>query len=209
MMNSSSQDIKNKTLQVLGTLSARLDTSHISHAFDQALDYYVNQYRIPVNNAEFNREIASFLQTVYLIGVKPSMTLSIREATAKAVSLLDRYHNNQGAKGYEAAYLDAVYSGEEGIGDVCFQLLQIVKESEIRKYRDYVYSTTIDPSDWQFHVNITQGIIELFGEYLPPLIGESPPVRFSWHYKELIEMVLSSQDIALKISSGSYSFLQY
>jgi len=209
MKNSNSQDVKNKTLQVLGTLLARLDTNHISHAFDRVLDSYIDQYRISTNHAEFNREIAGFLQAVYLIGVRPSMTLSIREATAKAISLLNRYRNSQGAEGYEAAYLDAVYSGEEGIGDVCFQLLQIVKESEIRKYRDYVYATTIDPSDWRLHINITAGIIELYGEFLPPLIRESPPVRFSWYYKELINMVLSSQDIALKISSGSYSFLQY
>jgi len=204
MKNSNRRNVINMTLQILGKLSARLDTSHISHAFDQVLDRYIAQYRIPTNHVEFNQEIAGFLQAVYLIGVKPRMILTALEATAKAVSLLSQYNNNQGARGYEAAYLDAVFSGEEDIGDVCFKLSQIVKESEIRKYRDYVYVTTIDPSDWQLHINITAGIIELFGECLPPLIRESPPERFSGLYKDLIEMILSSQDLAIKISAGSY-----
>lgn len=204
MKNSNSQDVKNKTLKVLGKLSSRLDTSRIAHAFDQVLDRYIGHYRIPTNHAEFNREIALFLQAIYVIGVNPSKILTALEATAKAISLLSQYSNNQGARGYEAAYLDAVFSGEEGIGDVCFKLSQIVKESEIRKYRDYVYATTIDPSDWELHINLTASIIELYGEFLPPLIRESPPVRFSRLYKDLIEMVLSSQDLAAKISSGSY-----
>jgi hypothetical protein len=204
-----SRDAKKITLHILRVLSVRLDTKQISNAFDKALERYLEQNREPKNHTEFNQEIARCIQIIYRIGVKPGQSLSAQEAMAKAIDLLDRYCNNHGSRGYEAAYLDVVYSGEASIGDVCYQLFQMIKEHEIRKYQNYVYSTTINPLDWQLHLDITKGIIELFGEYLPPLIVESPPERFSGFYKDLIDMVLSSQDIAANISSGSSSAFQY
>ena len=204
MKNLISRDVKKMTLQILRVLSVRLDTTQISNTFDQALEDYLEQYREPKTHTDFYQEIARFVQIIYETGVRSGLSLTTQEATAKAIDLLDRYCNNQGARGYEAAYLDAVYSGEAGIGDVCYQLFKMIKDSEISKYQNYVYSTTINPSDWRLHINITQGIIELFGEYLPPLIRESPPERFSGRYKNLIEMVLASQDYILKICSGSY-----
>jgi len=202
MKNSTSRDIKKKTLQILGELSVRLDTTQISNAFDQALEEYIGQYREPDNHAEFNREISRFIQIVYGTGMKPGLTLTTQEANAKAISFLNGYCNSQGSRGYEAAYLDAVYSNEAGIGDVCFQLFQTIREIEIKKYQDYVYATTINPSDWRLHIDIVRGITELYGEYLSPLIRESPPERFSCHYRDIIEIILTSDDYALKICSG-------
>ncbi|MCX6827692.1 MAG: hypothetical protein NT002_00170 [candidate division Zixibacteria bacterium] len=142
---------------------------------------------------DFNQHIAEFIQHLYSHGLLVPRMISLRAAMAEGLDLLERqYEGNGGIQGYDAAYLDAVSSQGRGFDFVLSQLAESIRDREIFRYTNGQFSLLIDPSDWNIHKRIVGEIVEKYAAFLPDDICNGSPDRFINYYRDLIEVILSS-----------------
>jgi hypothetical protein len=142
---------------------------------------------------DFNQQIAECIQYLYSDGLLVPRKISLRAAMAEGLDLLERhYEGSDGMQGYNVAYLDSVGSQGRGFEFMLSQLAESIRDREIFRYTNGQFSLLIDPSDWNTHKQIVEEIVEKYAAFLPDDIRMGSPNRFIKYYRDLIEVILSS-----------------
>jgi hypothetical protein len=139
-------------------------------------------------------------------GLSIPRTLTHRTALSEAVDLLDRYYEGGGIQGFDAALLDATDKNGKGPEFVLRQLSEVIKEREVRQYRNYQFLSLIDPTDRDTHRQIVERLIVEQGSLLSDDLKTGNPARFAKYYRDLLEMVISSEAFFTQIRNSSRSF---
>jgi len=139
--------------------------------------------------AKFNDILAFFIQHLHGHCNESAWTPTRAEALSEAIELLEHDYESQGARGYEAAYLEAVSNDGHGIEEVLAQLGEIIMQREIRRQQEWAFASIVDPSDWALHKEIAAQLLERLGLFLQPN-GKPNPAQFAEQYRELIALVL-------------------
>jgi hypothetical protein len=152
---------------------------------------------------DFNQQIAECIQHLYSDGLLVPRRVSLRTAMAEGLDLLEHhYEGNGGMQGYDAAYLDAVGSQGRGFEFVLSQLAESIRDREIIRYTNGQFSVLIDPSDWNTHKQIVEEIVEKYAAFLPDDIRFGNPDRFINYYRDLIEVILSSDQTIEQVGNS-------
>lgn len=182
------------------------DQAHIQRISDR-IEYARNSFNLMTSDvkshSEFNQEISRFIQHVYSRGLLVSKVVSSKGALSEAINLLDQYYGNQGGDGYNEAYLDAVSTTGKGIEFVLQALAEIISQREIGRYINWLFASIIDPTDKETHEVTIEGIIKKFGSLLPEEIVTGNPVRFVKNYRDLIETIISTNNLLKQIETSS------
>jgi hypothetical protein len=165
----------------------------IHERIDEARRHFKTGLMEIKSHRDFNQQTALFIQYLYSDGLLAPRRISLRAAMAEGLDLLERhYEGNGGMQGYDAAYLDAVDSQGRGFDFVLSQLAEGIRDREIFRYTNGQFSVLIDPSDWNTHKRIVEEIVEKYVAFLPDDICFGSPDRFINYYRDLIEVILSS-----------------
>jgi hypothetical protein len=189
--------------KILAILQDQTIPNRISEQVEEILDRFTASDIEVKSPIDFNRELTRFLQQVYQGGLLAERAVSAGTALSEALDLLEYYYDAQGSQGYDAAYLDAVSPYGKGFESVLRQLAEIIKQRELQRYSNWLFSSTFDPTDWDNKRNLVIALIEKLKSYLPEDILQGNPARFIKYYRELIEMALSTENLLERVTSAS------
>ena len=189
--------------KMLAILQDQTIPNRISELIDDVIDRF-NRSDIQVKSqSDFNRELTRFVQQVYQNGLLVNRAVSVMTALSEALDLLEYYYDAQGSQGYDAAYLDAISPYGKGFEFVLRQLAEIIKQRELQRYSNWLFSSTIDSTDWNEKRNLVYELIEKLKPFLPEDYLQGNPARFIKYYRELIEVALSTDNLLERVTSAS------
>ena len=178
----------------------------ISEKIDRALQSFQPGAVEIASHRELIDAIARLVEHLYQHGLSVPRTLTHRSALSEALDLLDRYYESGGILGLDAALLDATDTDGKGPEFVLRQLSEIIKEREVRQYLNYRYLSAIDPTDRDMHRWIVERLIVEQESLLPQDLKTGNPARFAKYYRDLLELVISSDTFFAQIRSSSKTF---
>jgi len=176
-------------------LAALQDTTviaAISNKIDRALNTYKTESVEIKSYRDFNHQVAQLIIYLHNDGLLAPMTISPRSAMAEGVDLLEHVYENNGIRGYDGAYLDAIDGRGQGFEGVCLQLSEIIKEREITRYVNCRFFQIIDPSDKDLHQEIVDELIRKYAAIFPEDIRTGHSARFIKYHRDLLEMIINS-----------------
>jgi hypothetical protein len=195
-MKNSSDPIATKSLtQLLASLQGIEDTTKISERIDQAYFSFRPKLMEIGSYCEFINEIAGFVRHLYRYGLTIPRVVSTSFSMSEGLDLIDRYYESCGIRGLDAAYLDTADEKGRGFEAVLHEVAEIIKDIEIRRYLNSRFLTLIDPTDRDTHRRIVVHLVGEYGTLLPREFHTGNPARFAKYYRELLELIISSDSI--------------
>ena len=174
----------------IDTLVVLLNEERMAEEIDERIDLVVETFKtkvkVPLSHPDFNRLIAEFVRDLYRKGLRLPRYLSLKEALAEAVSLLEKYYQGIHTRGYDEALVDASGNDLEGFEYVLSQLAESIKAVERIKYVKWVFTDTVDQSDWEAHCRIAATYLVKYKDLLPPEFRDMDPARLAEHFQDLI-----------------------
>jgi len=187
-------------VEILHKIKNDDEISIIIGRIDAVRDNYLTTHHSVKANFEFNKEISSFVSRAYSNGLRPPKYLNEKAALAEAIWLLDLGYKSEGATGYYAALIDATILVNDRYGLIIHYLAETVKAIEIRRQTNYIYQSLINPDDTDTHIELVNYLIKKNKSVFPSHIHKSNPSQFFKHYRELIEIDISAENLLKKAS---------
>ena len=162
--------------EVLGLLDETVLEERIYAPIDRALIGFRirNVTEEPINEHRFIDIVTQFMVHMYKRGVPLSRTLSLAQARAEAIDLLERHYQGLHANGYAHALLDARRLGEEGTELVLADMAAAMKAIHQERYLDWVVARHIAPLNWQTKRDLVRALLERWRTFLPEDMAACP-----------------------------------
>ncbi len=183
-----SQQIKDIIDKVLSVSAVE----EVSQVWDAAIGSYVLPEADIGSFNEFNECLTDFVLHMPDYSSEVSSERTRSDALTEAIWLLDQHYDNNGTRGYEAAYLDAIDIFGAGIAAVLGQLGEAMKQQKLIRLIEWQTANLINPSDWQLQKEIVTHVIRILGDSLPGIIRNSDPSRFTKAYRDFIALLQSA-----------------
>ena len=145
---------------------------------------------LPVTHQTFTQVIADFVRHVYEQGLWRKQKLTVREARAEAVAILEEGYQTSRDRGYYAAFLDALNPDlglEYVLGQMATHIIAVARAKHVR----WVCASRMELSDWTTRCLIAEILLEHWKPFLPENICECSPAQFAYHLSELIILGIS------------------
>jgi len=137
----------------------------------------------------FIRIIGGFVQHIFENGARLQQIMSVPQAQAEAMAILETGYQGPHDRGYDAAFLDTLNNKLDGHEFILTQIAEILKDSARQKHIQWVYSSRIAPLDWRTRCQVVEILIKRWTPFLPPNIHQSPPAQFADRLPELMELL--------------------
>ncbi len=189
-------DRGNDNGQKLQSILQEIDSDQLALKIGMPIDSARAAYILNTIQAEsfddFQEVITSFyIHLTRYIG-KISGTVSISDARADALALIERAFKNKG--GGRAAQAEAQIPNNGGLRFILDTMTDQFKQEEKVKHVGQILKLTIDPLDWGGKVDLMKALLSRLKTYLPEEITSQPAERFAWHYEEVVESYIHSID---------------
>jgi len=203
-------DKKDKASVVLANVFGLLDEEHIKKRIDgpieKAAEIFIFDQNAHITYQNFVRVAGQFVQHLYQHGLRIRQKLSLSQACAEMMEILEAHYQNPHATGFHAAYLDAKNPNLNGIDYILFQLAKIIIQRTRVGYARWVFATQIEPLDWHTKCEIINILQCKQASILPPDIGKCPPAQLADHLFELINVIISNNKIITSVSTADINF---
>ena len=177
----------------LSRIEELLSEEHQCRMIDIPLDQAAREYESNASithgyktSAEFMQQLAVYIQHLYAHGCRVTYKLDSIQAEIQVVFLLERDYQSLSGRGYEAALLDGMQQGSEGLSMVRNFLLDALKQEQRRKYLNWVLTQAVPPLDWQDKVSLTRLLLERLQEAGCEMLAWNRPERFAEYARELL-----------------------
>jgi hypothetical protein len=204
MRNSNSFNTKERIRAILSNLRTQLNPGQFALQLDSACDSYKSEYNEPTNYREFTYEISHFVQIIYKTGLNPSINLTYKDAKSLAIRLLDQCFGTDNSSGFYSAYLETKNKNTRSLCDIHYRLFQTIKDTELSRFKAYVINSLIDPSDWSLQRDVSEYVLEFLDNNYQSSVCKYSGDCFAICYKDLIDLLLSSDEMLLKICNGAF-----
>jgi hypothetical protein len=187
---------------ILRTLSISDMPEMISQRIKETMDSFFAGGIDVSDHQKFNERISEFVRQIYGNALMFPRMLKSDAVLAEAINLLDQYYESPGGRGYDAAYLEAVDKPGKGIEHVLRELADFMKSREITHWLNSFYLSNIDPIDKNLHLEIVKSLLGKYFNHLPDSIRERNPASFIKYYRNLIDLVVSSEKFSGQLASS-------
>jgi len=208
MMNSKT-DVKEIIFKIFDLLDENNISKEIDGLINKAIDEFIFDFSGEYSLKRFHELISKLVQFIYQRGLKLPKILSLTEALAEAISLLELGYRNEYSAGYDAAIVDASNPEINGFELIKSSLIEIIKNVEREKYIEWVFVSYIDTSDWKIKCEIIEFLFWIYIPYLPPRTQSYDPVVFADCYKELILNNINANQIIVQLSTGIENYFRF
>jgi len=177
-----------------------LSEDHLGKVVDRPIDLAVAAFdlaektRTPVTNEAFLELTGDFARHVSAHGLAVPRELNRDQARAEAVSILMEHYDGQSGRGCEAAFLDATLAGPTGTESVLSLIASAIKWRERCRYVRWVFSSSVDPFDWQLKVAMVRVLKKRLFNHLPSYLANCEPERLADLYDTLILIETETAD---------------
>jgi len=168
-MTSSRSDARadNAVGRILVLLDESRVRGEIDNPIDAAAETFVYDEGEAASHQKLHQVLASFVQHVFRNGPRPPQELSLAQAGAEAIALLETGYSSH-ASGYDAALVDAMNPRHDGVNLVLAQLAEIIKVNERRKYTQWVFASALEPLTWAQKCRVAEVLLDHLRPFLPP-----------------------------------------
>jgi hypothetical protein len=171
----------------------------INRPIEEAALSFEFDRKAQVTHHIFQRVTSNFVRHIYKMGFGIQQIMSDLQAHSKAVSILETEYRNLNAKGYHAAFLDAINPQLNGLDVVLTQMTEIITTRVRIKYIRWVYATRVDSLSWATRLLIAEILLKRWEPFLPHGILECCPAQMADHLPELINVLNSTNEAARNI----------
>jgi len=201
---------RSKVSRIINRIIHLLDDENIHRKIEAPVDRVLEQYPIdlakPFSTAYFHEVLADFVRQVSRSAKPVKQNLTVPEAAAEAMRLLDRYEG-QGSFGYEAALYDATDDEDKGLQWVVAQMAEIIKKEERQKHVEYVLSRHVDPHDWRLKCAVVEVLMEVLRPYMPASVVDRPVDSLADNWRGLLMVFIDVQKVSRHLD-GKQKILQ-
>ena len=177
--------------------------SAITERIDRAFHSFGPTQLGILSHCDFIDTVARFMRHVYEHGLAMPSIITHSVALSEGLDLLDRFYESGEMRGLEAAYLDVYDADGRGVEFVLRQLAETVKEREVHRYRNSLFLMAIDPTEAEEHMRIVKSLAERYSHMLPTSLTGENPWRFAKYYRDLIEVVVSTEHFVTQMRNSS------
>jgi len=189
--------------EILDAVFELLDAHHLYETIDEPIEKAIASFpfdiKTPVTHDYFIEITSRFVRHIYEQGLFIRQKLSLSQARSETIALLEDGYQNPYKRGYDAAYLDAL----NDIKQVLAQISDHIKMVSRARYQQWVYVSYIESLDWAVKCQIVDTLIKR-SSCLPPNITNCTPVRFVDEIPELIDRIISSEQLAYHSLSAGF-----
>lgn len=172
---------------------------HIDKPIEEAAAEFDFDKKAPVSHQIFVRLIGDFVRHIYENGCPIQQTMSVAQARAEAMAILEAGYQGSHASGYFAAFLDALNPKLDGYESVLIRIADIIKDMARQKHLKWVYSSRIAALDWQTRCQLVEILIKRWAPLLPPNISQSTPAQLADHLPDLIDVLRATDQTVTKM----------
>ena len=193
MKNSNEEKQSQRILDIIEKVLSATAVEEISQVWDAAIGSYAPPEADISAFTEFNNCLTDFV--LHMPDYSSEVSSERSKALTEAIWLLDQHYENNGARGYDAAYLDAIDIFGAGIATVVAQLGEAMKQQKLIQQIEWQTANLINPSDWQLQKEIVTHVIKILKDSLPGIIQNSDPSRFTKTYRDFIALLQNTRQI--------------
>ena len=164
-----------------------------------AFEYDINAQ---ISHRYFMDTISDFVRNIYLHNPGISQDLSRSQASAEALSIIEKAFGSNRVQGYDAAIVDAYGDFESILTGIAGFIITRTREKHIR----WVYSICIDPFDWPTRCTIAEILIKMFEPFLPSSILSCSPSQLADVLPQLFDTVRATESIVRKTMNSDMGF---
>lgn len=178
-----------------------LDEAFLQKKIDQPIEQAAASFKYnqdaSFSYSYFLRVTGRFLQHLYKHALGRKLTLT--QASAEMIYILEAGYPDVHSEGFYAAYLDAKDPAREGFDHVLSSIAELITTKERIKFVRWVILTRIDPSDWTVKCHLVKAIKKNGTTFLPPILNTCPSAQLTGHLPELISAVVSTDRMVSKL----------
>jgi hypothetical protein len=198
-----------KAAEIVHEVLELIDEQYLYQFIDKCIEEAAAEFnykRKPaMTHQDFIHVIGDFIHHIYKTGFWIRQIISIKQARAEAVALLEKYYQGPYSSGYDTAFLDLLNSKLDGLEFILSQIAEIIKASTREKHIQWVYLSRITPLDWSTRCEISKILIKRWAPFLPPNLRQSSPVQIADHLPELFAVMRSADGDFRKILHADFN----
>ena len=179
--------------EIVDKIVTELDEKLISARIDEPVERARKSFTpIRADNCD-NRSIHMILSDFYKAAreeIYRGKTTTC-DCLTEVLALLERHYQGNLSNGYVAAMMDS-RQGDNDMHIVLHRLADIIKTTERQKYICGVFSTFIDPNNWQLKCRIVEILQRRYKQILPPNILDCEPEQLVDEIPALINVIMNS-----------------
>ena len=191
--------------RVIQEISQLLSEEALAAACDAPIHSAADTFQCQENEGDthiiFLEKLSSFIQHIYAHGWTPRQHLTMEQARAEAIQLLRDHYNGRTARGYEAAYLDALNPTFNGVEFILAQLTQILVEKARDQYVRWVIHSRINSLTWSARCRMADDLIRKWQFIDPGVSKKFKPAQMADYCTDLLLAQISSEAQASKLFS--------
>ena len=185
-----------------------IDEDYLYRLIDKPIEEAVVDFtfdrKAPLTHQAFIRIIGDFVHHINKNGSRLRQKLSVTQARAEAVAILEAGYQGSHASGYDAAFLDVLNPKLDGYEFVLSQIAEIIKGMSRQRHIKWVYSSRIAPLDWPTRYRIAEILLKHWRPFLPLNISQCSPAQLADHLPDLIEVLRSTDGTVRKMLNADF-----
>jgi hypothetical protein len=170
-----------------------IDEEYLYQFIDQRIEEAAVEFKFDRNAPRTHRAfigiIGDFVHHIYENGLCIPQTLSVMQARAEAMAILEEFYLGAHARGYYAAFLDTSNSKLDGHEFILSQIAEIIKALARERHLKWVYFSRIASLDWLTRCQIAEMLLTQWRPLLPLTIRQCPPDQLADHLADLINLL--------------------
>lgn len=188
----------NKVDRILAEVASLIKAENLERLFDGPIRASAKEFKFDrtaqITHPVFLDTISSFVQYVYCRAWTPRQHLSLSQAGAEAILLLEKHYRNNAATGYDAAYLDALNPTFYGIEFILEYFTQLFIHAARNHYVQWVFHSRIDGLEWSKRRELAAKLIGIWQSIEPQGLKRVNPSQMADHCAALLLSLISSED---------------
>jgi len=184
-----------------------IDEQYLYQLIDQRIEEAAVDFEFgreePMTHRAFVRIIGDFVYHIYKKGLCIRQTLSVTQARAEALAILEERYIGPHARGYYAAFLDVSNSKLDGNEFILTQITEIIKALARGRHLKWVYFSQLAQLDWPTRCQIAEILLKHWRPFLPLNICQCPPVQLVDHLPDLINLLRSTDNKVKKMLNAN------
>jgi hypothetical protein len=174
----------------------------IDRPIEEVLSAFEHDFNARITHTYFMDTVSGFVRKMYLKGPGTRQNLSRRQATAEALFIIEKAFGTPQVGGFEAAIVEAFVDFELVLNRLAGFIISWNREKHIR----WVYTTTLDPLDWQTKCLIAEILTRMSQAFLPPSILSRSSSQFANALPKLFDVLQSNESIIRKTVGAKLEF---
>ncbi|MFC2085202.1 hypothetical protein ACFLS9_09100 [Bacteroidota bacterium] len=186
-----------------------LDGELIHRKIDKPLDEVFRRFSYELSGEvtleKFNLLMVSFLEHLSDSGIRTSIIPPGVDESYDIIWLTENYYRGYETWGYEGVLFDITTQGNEGIDSILENIIEAIKVSEREKYISYIIIKYFAHLEWDIKKEIITKIFNKYGHFFPPQLMELEPHKLVPRIKELINLIITTNQTISEILNRSKS----